>query len=866
MKSFPGELKDIDSWLLGSRKKVPLTRIDGGHWVAASVTDASLRMPYEVVAAACEKANRGITEHTERSMPGFVLSDETAYAVIDLDVKNETNCDDRSKWTSKSRLKFFQNLIVRMGSYTERSRSGVGVHIWVKVPDAMKNPKMWPNVKRDGVEVYFRDRFILCTGEPVIGYGIPIVDASDKVSDLLRELAPEKFTAMSAVSDSATGDGVVVEEMDDEEVLDRLFSCENAELYLSLWNGDWDIEWNGRTYESQSNGDAALVEGLLFVTNGNKEQAERLFRRSKLADRKKAERGDYVQRTVNSMSARLEEQGRINNDVIAAINPVSANGSVVPASIDDPSKIEVCGQVVDLSSMDTESDVVAAVTAAAVGCANVVDMIVAAASMWRDLNTRKTGGIPLPGSCNVGVMGAPYDVDYKKCLDIGTGESVDLPHPPGVLGRISRWIESDSYKPTKEGAIAATIAYAAGIAGKAFQIDGRTGLNNYVVLLGQSAVGKSTSIDSAHNFHRYVTATTPQADRMFGGVAPGSDVGLLRICEETDSFAIRFNEFGKLLAVASTGKPGPQKAIMDELLRLYDASGVGATINSVVYSKKENNISIPHNVAVSIIGDGVSIDYYKSLSGAMSTDGLLSRLLVIEYTGIRQYSNRKPRVAPPDDLIARVGDIASSAAQHNATGVHVDVGYSINAKLLIDEIEDKTDDAINHEIPDKRKFIATRRAAKIKKLAGLAAVFDNHMKPMIDVHHIEWAAEVVNQCMAREMWWIDQGVVAGASDNIDVENLYMKRIIEFFKNPYGDSMTLQMAKDGVIQLSTLKMIARGISAIESYKSGNGARGYKAVIDELKASGRMYVFSRRKAKMAYNSGADCYCLYAKFDNP
>lgn len=862
MNAIPTELLQNDCWLLANKKKVPHTLSKGGVWVAASVTDPALRMDYETVAASCEGFNDGARLTSDMCLPGFVLSDDTAYAVIDIDVKDASNCDNPSKYSKKEFLEYAHAIIDRLDSYTEYSRSGIGYHIWVKVPAAMADRAKWPNVKKNGIEIYFRDRFIVTTGNHVEGTPLEIVDATEKVSALLRKLAPEKFVERPHV---AVFGGDNEPELSDDDVLDALEGCKNSELYMSLMDG----VWKGR-YGSQSEADMALLEGIYFFSK-NREQTVRIFMTSGMADRDKAMNGNYVMRTLNKVINEKCIDDAINDDTISKITaPVLLNDDrrekmVAPASIDDPAKIEVCGQIIDMSSKVTEADIVSAVLAVAANSRNLVGTINSVVSAWRDFNAKTSRKYAPTDFSSVGAIEWLSDEDHDRIFKIGTGETVDLPHPPGVLGEISRWIERDSYKPTKEGAIAAAIAYVSGIVGKAWKIEDRTGLNNYVVLLGKSAVGKSTAINSVNTFHRAVTSVAPQADRMFGKIAPGSDIGFLRVLEEIDSLTIRYNEFGKMMAIASSGKPSPQKSVIDELLRLYDASEVGSIVNSIMYSKKENNITIPGDVAVSIIGDGVSSDYYRSLSGAMASDGLLSRLLVIEYTGHRQYSNRSKRVAPPSHMVNIIADIASNAVHNNAAGNYVNVIFSANAKMLLEKIEDATDDDINYRIPDKRSFVATRKAIKISKLAAILAVLDNHNEPKIEIEHIKWAADVVNQCMARELWWIDQGIVVGASDNIDIENLYMRRIIDFLKEPYGDGVTIQMAQDGVIQLSSLKMIARDISAIEAYKSGNGARGYKAVIDELKDSGRLIQFSRRKAKALYNSGADCYTLSVGVDN-
>ncbi|MDE2317292.1 MAG: hypothetical protein KGK06_12870, partial [Xanthomonadaceae bacterium] len=67
---------------------------------------------------------------------------------MDLDVKDETPPEVLAR---------FQKIIETFDSYTERSTSGRGYHIWLK-------GDIGAGRRRDGVEVYSQERFIVCTG------------------------------------------------------------------------------------------------------------------------------------------------------------------------------------------------------------------------------------------------------------------------------------------------------------------------------------------------------------------------------------------------------------------------------------------------------------------------------------------------------------------------------------------------------------------------------------------------------------------------------------------------------------------------------------------------------------------------------
>jgi primase-polymerase (primpol)-like protein len=88
---------------------------------------------------------------------GYILSNADEYTVIDLDVKNQYNEPDPAKWTSEQDIARYKKIIDKFDSYTEYSASGQGWHIWVK-------GDIGAGCKRDGVEVYSRERFIITTG------------------------------------------------------------------------------------------------------------------------------------------------------------------------------------------------------------------------------------------------------------------------------------------------------------------------------------------------------------------------------------------------------------------------------------------------------------------------------------------------------------------------------------------------------------------------------------------------------------------------------------------------------------------------------------------------------------------------------
>lgn len=886
---IPEEIRRLDSWMVGSAKKVPYAVKGNGMWVASSTMDAANWLPYETVVAGCEAMGNG-------SLPGFVLHDGHPYAVIDLDIKDADNEPDQSKWTTDERKKEFRAIIDSMGSYAEVSRSGKGVHIIVRV-DGKDDHATWPTVKKNGLEVYFRDRFILTTGNHIGSTPLTIENATEEVAALLRHYAPEKFAEHRQAQVSEVDSEP---ELSDDEVLDELESCGKAELYLSLMDGEWEGE-----YFSQSEADMALIEGIYFFS-GNRAQTVRLFMTSGLAERDKARRGTYVRDTVNKVAAKvdlyesevdvvaknieavdfsrfdpLDRRYDIDNESddqpkiipmppVAEVGIVSLHGIGV---IGDDRWFKVGCTTIDLSLHATQATLVSAIMAANPPAGTDV---VALINMAEGQRKRCLSGIAAryrPPS--IGEVSAPSMSDvlnggrqspYKMPqgfgdMPFGIGDNVDIEIPEGLLGDIIRWGISFSHKRAKEATVAVFLGYLSGIMGKAWQI-GDMGLNNYVLCIGKSAIGKSSAGDAVEALHRRIVEAQPQAMGMLRVGYPASDKGVWTDLQENDSLAYRLDEFVKTISQATTGKNAIKKGILDEIMKMYDKSGYNKIAGGYSYAKKENNITINKNVGLSFFGDGVSDDYYRSLTGQMVSDGMVSRFTVIEYTGDREYDNENRIMEPPKSIVNQLVDIVSDAVQLNLSNNHIEVKLSIDAQAEKRRISRESDDIINminaRDRESKLPNFITRRVMKIMKIAGVMAVLKNHNDPTIDIEHIHWARHVVDQGIAREMWWVRQGVVNGVADDAVVDDLFLSKIKEFVESPTGDDRTIELARSGVLQLSTLYDIARKIQVIKDHRIGLNER-YKLALKSLSEIGCLKYYSRRAAQKSFGLTNECYCV-------
>ncbi len=126
---------------------------------------------------------------------GFVLHEDDPYCCIDLDDSGLTP----ERWA------LHLDIVKRFNSYTERSHSKQGVHIWVKADNQAGNKD-----SSNGIEIYTQERFIVMTGDVISDLSTDesisthIQDAPFLVSQLRASFFTEKARELSEIDIKTT--------------------------------------------------------------------------------------------------------------------------------------------------------------------------------------------------------------------------------------------------------------------------------------------------------------------------------------------------------------------------------------------------------------------------------------------------------------------------------------------------------------------------------------------------------------------------------------------------------------------------------------------------------------------------------------
>lgn len=263
---LPKTLEKKRNWILWKNedgRKKPYSAIYDGL--------ASVAKPYQWSSfgrAAHKLENTG----DEYSGLGFVFTESCGLVFIDLD-----NCVDENGDPNE-----FASGIIELfkGSYIEYSQSGSGLHIVCRgaVPAAYKGSE---------IEIYNQNRYMAFTGNAYeANEPQPAQRALDELCKRFNitekqqaELYSRKITA------------------DDWEIIQRIQRGKNGAEFKRLYSkGKYHYKKEDGTPDA-SKADMRLI-ALIWYYSGNAEQTERIYLNSSLAGRDKAQRRDYIQRTI----------------------------------------------------------------------------------------------------------------------------------------------------------------------------------------------------------------------------------------------------------------------------------------------------------------------------------------------------------------------------------------------------------------------------------------------------------------------------------------------------------------------------------------------------------------------------------------
>lgn len=244
---IPSMLKDHKKWVCWKKEKVKgrITKVpyNPQNGKKAKSTDAQTWSSYEEAVEA--KGYDGI---------GYVFNGD---GIFGIDIDHCITSDNKIE-------KDAALLIEKLKSYTEKSPSGEGIHIY-----GICYTKNLEGRRQGKYEMYFTSRYFTVTGR-AIQFSDQIRDLTDEMDYILENYFPKKKTSKTRKSIHRQPIS-----LSDEELLEKIFSWKNGDILRSMYEGN-DPKFDG----DKSRNDFYFVNTLNFANGNDLEQTDRIFRGS----------------------------------------------------------------------------------------------------------------------------------------------------------------------------------------------------------------------------------------------------------------------------------------------------------------------------------------------------------------------------------------------------------------------------------------------------------------------------------------------------------------------------------------------------------------------------------------------------------
>lgn len=622
---------------------------------------------------------------------------------------------------------------------------------------------------------------------------------ADRPIESRQELATSLFDRLNTRRFAPVKSDGLAQSQDDLAVWQQACYAANGEKFQDLWAGRFDSYYR----KPDGSGDQSKADfalvNILSFYSQNKEQIRRLFLQSSLGKRAKASRNGYLESMIDRSFDRALPE-------------------------------------IDFSEIKRQSDLLR--------FSEKVEVEV--------------------DSEQVRVKEIEELTKEKSALRPTSIDDGEFSIPPGVTGLLAKFLYDQSFKAVPEIAISGAIAYMAGLCGKAYNCS-NSGLNMYILLLAGTGRGKESI---AGGLSKITMALSPHIHFMRDIIGPGqiaSGQALLKYIGDhpTGSFLSIFGEFGITLKNLADSRNANDLNLQKVILDLFSKSGMTDSLNPSVYADSLKNVKQVKSPAFSFIGESIPDRFYTSISENMILTGLLPRLTVVEYLGLRPKSNHDHAfVVPPKALLEQMANVATQVEKLHAFRQVIHVDFSSEANELHLKLDVKVDHVINTSTNSIVAELWNRVHLRTVRLAALLAVGINPYVPIIDAECWRWAERFIVSGTENLVMRFEAGLIG----DVATEDSQLRFVRQLCKNYLA--LTLTECKQSNIRadLISKKIITHSYIQLNASKQRcfredcvGPSAAIKKAIQTMLDSGYLIEIPKAQVQREANSSSKAYYI-------
>lgn len=388
--------------------------------------------------------------------------------------------------------------------------------------------------------------------------------------------------------------------------------------------------------------------------------------------------------------------------------------------------------------------------------------------------------------------------------------------PEGLLKDIANYSLATAFYPLQEASFCSALALLSGIAGRAYQTPTHSGLNLWMILVGDTSCGKD-EYQSCMN--RVIGSLEKRGLKSLSKIMGGelvSGPAMEQVFSDRKRYISYMPEFGDLFKVlVNPHAPDHVRTLNRGLLNSYNAAGLHGALRARRKAQgTDNGVELIERPCLVLAGESTPEALYGSMGTRELATGFLQRFILVDVpkSSWSMKENERSSKAPPKELLDKLEQLVvlcdGMEVEQRKGKDHIVVDGTPEALAILHKYRSEKRKEIM-ACPDglARKEVINRAGLKALRIASLLAVSADMHAPQITAEHARWAIRFVdtmdNEMLAR----FSSGEVGSGQSKQEAE--IKKAMVSICKQPEPAKRKLGMgrlvaAEKDLVPLSVLK--------------------------------------------------------------